>query len=164
MSKRIVLLQALTSMPGDVARIVGGCDEALFSVRLQPGEWSLADVLFHLVDVEERYLARLRRVIAEERPLLPVILPRPETEAPHTSPGSLLAQFEAARAATLTFLRELSPQDWQRPALHETFGHTTLRFLTHYLVDHDTLHLNQMIELQGEQARLNTDRPAATHF
>jgi uncharacterized damage-inducible protein DinB len=151
MTKRIVLLQALASTPNDVARIVRGSPDQTAYLRPYPDSWSLANVLQHLVDVERRYLARLQRVLAEDHPLLPAILPDEEalaTAVPPVTAVELAHQFTAARAATMTFLSNLTPKEWQRSAVHQTMGVTSLRLLVQHLVDHDTLHLNQMLEAQ----------------
>lgn len=148
MTKRIVLLQALASTPADLARTLDGIDEAAARRPPASGEWSVADVVNHLIDVEQRYRERLRRVVREERPMLPAIRPDEAAHDPDAALGELLGRFEGARAQTLAFLGELSPADWQRPADHETWGETHFRFLVHNLADHDTLHLNQLAEVR----------------
>lgn len=148
MTKRIVLLQALASTPADIGRLLKGADEAAARKRPVADEWSIAEVLNHLVDVEERYRARLGRVIQEEQPALPAIWPDETAPMPDLSVDEWIARFQAARAETLAFLGELSPADWQRSAVHETFGETRLRFLVQNLINHDAEHLNQLVELR----------------
>jgi uncharacterized damage-inducible protein DinB len=146
MTKRIVLLQALASTPADVVRIAGSSEPGLTHARPRPDSWSMADVLRHLVEVEERYLLRLKRVVAEDQPHLPLILPAEEPLPPRDTAAELARDFAAARSATLAFLNGLSAKDWQRQAFHPGEGETTLRYLVQNLVDHDTLHLNQILE------------------
>lgn len=148
MSKRIILLQALASTPRDLALILKGVDLPALTKRPVPDQWSMADVLAHLSDVEVQYLARLKRVVVEERPFLPRILPDESKHDIQTSLEELLARFEAARAETVDFLKDISPGGWQRPAVHETRGETKLRFLVQDLVNHDIGHLNQVVEVQ----------------
>jgi uncharacterized damage-inducible protein DinB len=147
MSKRIVLLQALASMPADLRLMLKRVDAAAASHSPSPTQWSILQALAHLLHVEERYLARLHRVVSEDNPFLPTIHPDHST-LPTTPHPVLLNQLEAARTQTLAFLQALSPGSWQRPALHETQGATKFRYLVQMLVDHDTQHLNQIIEIQ----------------
>lgn len=162
MSKRIVLLQALASTPKDLGftlrRLMeksasqpaaADAQSAVYQTP-QPGQWSIGIVLHHLIDVEARYLGRLQQVVTEDRPLLAVIHPNEAIYQERPSLAKLLARFEQARAATLAFLKELPPGGWQRPAVHEAWGETKLRFLVQHLVDHDTQHLNQIIEIQQQ--------------
>lgn len=152
MSKRIVLLQALASTSADLRLMLKRVDNAAAALPPAPVQWSITQLLAHFLDVEERYLARLQRVIAEDNPFLPTIHPD-ETAHTTTRCADLLAQFETARGRTVAFLKELPPGNWQRPAIHETLGATRLRYLVQMLVDHDTQHLNQLIDIQ-QQLRL----------
>jgi uncharacterized damage-inducible protein DinB len=149
MSKRSVLLAALESAPGDMRRLVQAADEASAHRRPSPDEWSLAEVLAHLVDVEGRYLARLKRVVDEDCPHVPSIHPDETVYEPAVPPGELLAQFGQCRDETLVYLRRLSAGDWQRKAVHETWGIVSLRSLVQALVDHDTNHLQQAAAVRG---------------
>lgn len=153
MSKRLVLLQALAATPSDLRLMLRNMASAAANQPSVPDHWAISQVLHHLLDVETRYLLRLRRVVHEDNPFLPVIHP---TAAAH-SPAPLtvlLDQFGSARTQTLDFLKDLVSGSWQRPAMHETRGATKLRFLVQMLVDHDTEHLNQIIEIQ-QQLRQN---------
>jgi len=158
MSKRIVLLQALASMPADLRLMLKRVDTAAATHSPSPTQWSILQVLAHLLDVEERYLIRLHRVVTEDNPFLPTIHPD-DTALPTTPLLALLNQFEAARTQTLDFLQALSPGSWQRPALHETQGATKFRYLIQMLVDHDTQHLNQIIEIQQLSVRPHAAAP-----
>jgi uncharacterized damage-inducible protein DinB len=158
-SKRIVLLQALAATMSDLVRMLANIDRAVFYRQLSLHGWSMADVLSHLIRVETRYYQRLRRVLVEERPYLPAILPDPPTHNRPASPTELLAQFEAARLETLAFLRDMAEAGWGRTAVHETLGEVTFYFLVQYLVDHDSQHLNQIAMIQ-QQLNAAPDRKA----
>jgi ABC-type transporter Mla subunit MlaD len=139
MTKRVVLLRALASMPADVRRVLKGADPTT------PGEWSTSDLLGRLFDTETRFLNQLRTVVSEERPTLPRLQPEEPSPDSDTALEELVDRFQQARRETLTFLEGLSAGDWQRKAVHETLGETSLRFLVQNLVDHDTQALTQLI-------------------
>lgn len=143
MTQRLVLLQALASTPADVARLVRSLDEA--AAGWSPvGGWSCRGVVAHLAHVEPLHLARLRRVLAEQSPTISPILPDP-TAHPDLAVTQLATLFQEGRRLTLEWLREISPGDWQRPALHATPGRTTLRALVDELVAHDIEHTSQLV-------------------
>ena len=150
MSKREILLKALAATPQDLARIGRSVDETAVSIRPLPDQWSVADVLSHLYRVEERYLARLQRVVEEERPFLPGIYPDETTHDLTLSFAALLDQFTQARTATLTYLHGLKAGEWQRSAIHSEWGEVKFRTLVQHLVEHDTAHLNQLIEINSK--------------
>ena len=148
MTQRLVLLNALASTPSDVARLTRGLDEAA-AVWSPDGGWSCRDMVAHLTHIEPLYLARLQRVLAEQSPIINALLPDP---AAHLDlPIVQLAEcFEHVRGVTLAWLHEISPGDWQRPALHATKGRTTLRNLVDDLVAHDIEHTSQLVTILGQ--------------
>ena len=148
MTQRLVLLNALASTPSDVARLTRGLDEAA-AVWLPDGGWSCRDVVAHLTHIEPLYLARLQRVLAEQSPTINALLPDPAAHL-DLPIAQLTERFEHVRGVTLAWLHEISPGDWQRPALHATKGRTTLRNLVDDLVAHDIEHTSQLVTIQGQ--------------
>ena len=157
MSKRIVLLQALASTNNDLARILRDVDDSVAQQRPSPDAWSINDVLSHLRDVDIHSLARMQRVVNEERPIIRTIYPDETTHDIDTLPEQLLAQFEQARGETITYLQNLGAGQWQRRATFDSGEDTTIRTLVQILIEHDTQHLNQLIAIK-ESARLRVAR------
>jgi len=158
MTKRAILLEALASTPADVARLARGLDKPAAAWR-PAGGWSCHDVLAHLVAIEPLYLARFQRIVTENEPTVAALLPD-ESLHDHTLPLAMLIQrFADARGVTCAWLHEISPADWQRSAIYETTGRTTLRFLVQDLVAHDIEHTSQLVTIIG-QRRLAQRRPA----
>jgi uncharacterized damage-inducible protein DinB len=146
MSKRIVLLQALASTPNDLRLMVQSLPANLVHQRPDPDNWSIAEILCHLIDIEARYRQRLYTVVHEGNPSLPALHPDETQYNEKATLDELLHQFGTAREVTVAFLQELSMKQWQRPAVHANWGATTLRYLVQQLVDHDINHLNQAVE------------------
>lgn len=147
MSKRAVLLDALASMPKDVAFMLRRVPETAVYHRATPDQWAIADVLRHLTNIEPLYLARLQKIVEEERPFLPYFHPETNPNPTPTPLADLLTAVNEARQETLGYLHSLKPGDWQRTAVHETVGPTSLRFMVQFLVTHDTEHLNQLVQI-----------------
>ncbi len=147
MSKRAVLLAALASMPKDLSFMLRRTGETAVRQRPTPEEWSIADVLRHLITIEPLYLARLRRIVGEERPYLPYLHPETRPQPDPTPLPELLNIFSTTRNEMLAYLQSLNAGAWQRNAVHETLGPTKLRYMVQLLVDHDTEHLNQIVGL-----------------
>jgi uncharacterized damage-inducible protein DinB len=150
MTRRNELIKALETTPRDLARTFRGIDPTTQEVRPAPKQWSVSDILSHLFFVEERYLKRLIRVAKEDNPSLAFIFPDETSHDLTASLSDLLDGFNKARAQTLQFLRSLSYGDWQRTATFEDGRKTNLRYLVQTLVDHDTEHLNQLIEIKTQ--------------
>jgi uncharacterized damage-inducible protein DinB len=148
MTKRIVLLQALTSTATDMTYILKGVEGQPSNLNRPSDVWTLNDVLNHLIFVEGRFQERLRRVVEEEKPTVPAILPEDTPLVDEAKTADLIQQFKESRNQTISFLKMLSPGQWQRPAIHERTGPTTLRFLVQLMIEHDIEHMNQIVQLQ----------------
>jgi uncharacterized damage-inducible protein DinB len=156
MTKRMVLLQALASTPADLARLLRPVDDQDDqSLRWQsaPGEWSAAAVLIHLAQVEKAYRHRWQRIAHEDKPYVPPFDPEVGEIAENITAANLLHEFESERTQTIAFLKDLSPGDWQRPAIHETMGRITIRSQVQHLVEHDIEHTNQLVTVLQQWRR-----------
>ncbi|HRQ36610.1 MAG TPA: DinB family protein [Chloroflexota bacterium] len=151
MSKREVLLNALTATPSDLERLLKSVDDSHLTYRPTPDEWSIADVLCHLVMVEQQGLTRLQRMVTERPSTIPAIYPDAAMHDLTQPTTTLLINFRQARQTMLAFLRELKAGDWQVTAVHPTLGNLSVRSLVQHHVDHDTAHLNQIVEIRERE-------------
>lgn len=106
-------------------------------------------MLSHLVWVETQSLVRIQWVVMQDTPPLWAIEARKKADDAAADPSALLAQFCQHRQATIHYLEQLTPGQWQRTGQHPTRGRVSVRFLVDYLVAHDTEHLNQLLQLIG---------------
>ena len=149
MTRRNELLKALEATPRDLARSIRGIAPPARGIRPTPDQWSISDILSHLIAVETRSLARLQHVTKEGNPTISTILP--DLVYDLSKPLEiLLEEFNIARTQTLQFLHPLSSGNWARAATFEDGQKITFRYLVQALVDHDTDHLNQIIETKSQ--------------
>jgi hypothetical protein len=118
----------LIAQYGDGYRVVSealaGASEAELDAREAPGEWSPREVVHHLADSEMTSALRLRRLLAEERP---VIVGYDQEEFArrlyYDRPiAASLAAFRAARATTTEILERMSEAEWEREGTHSESG------------------------------------------
>ena len=152
MSRRSILIEALESAPRDLTRLLRPIDAMAAQWRPAPDEWCIADVGAHLSYCEAPYLARLRRVVEQDNPLEPSLLPDESAHDLAQSLADLLEAFVARRAELVAFLSSLDQRDWGRPLVHATIGPTKLRDQVQELVAHDNLHLEQIVTLRERLA------------
>ncbi|HEY3333827.1 MAG TPA: DinB family protein [Candidatus Limnocylindrales bacterium] len=94
-------------------------------VRAIVGEWTIREIAHHLADGELNSAVRLRRLIAEDNPVLPgydevtFVRRLHVTERPI---ATSVAAAAAARASTLTILETLSEEEWARTGTHTEQG------------------------------------------
>ena len=64
------LIQAYLDGPSQLRRVVSDLSPQQLKARPVPGRWSTLEVVCHLVDSEQAWCHRMKRVIAEEKPLV----------------------------------------------------------------------------------------------
>jgi len=142
------LLGALAKTPDRVAELAAGLDAQTLRERPEPDEWSMKEVLAHLMELESRlFLPRFRLMATQDRPRFegfdPIAWGR-ERDRREGRFDDDLATFRRARAETLAYLATLPPGTAERPGLSGHFGPLTLaQYVTHE-ADHDLEHLAQM--------------------
>lgn len=151
MSQRAILIQSLGATPRDLQRMLRRVTPEQALLRVAPDAWCIADVVAHLGYAEGLYLARLRRIVAEDNPAEPPLPHDPghDLSAPL---GELTEAFVSLRAETLAFLSGLAQRDWARTFAHPTMGARRLREQVQAIVAHDNEHLAQIAELRERLA------------
>ena len=143
--------RALAAAPGSpLAGTGSNVDALLFSP--ETGWFSLVEHACHLRDVErEGYLVRVRRILAEERPVLAGFEGDVVAQARNYRAQDARAaarEFAAARRELVKLLRAVGPADLRRDAVFA--GKTiTLTDLVGMAVEHDDEHRRQIGELQA---------------
>ena len=142
------LRDALAVIPDRVAALAAGLDARTLRERPEPGEWSMKEVLAHLMELESRlFLPRFRLMATQNRPRFEAFDPIAWARERDRREGRFeddLAAFRRARAETLAFLATLPPGAEERPGLSGHFGPVTLAQYATHAADHDLEHLAQM--------------------
>jgi hypothetical protein len=110
--------------------------------RVPDGEWTVEQVVRHLIAVEwDVHQARLRDVATASEPAWDWTEPGPWTGEPSLDLEGVLSRFGAARQETLATLAALDEAGWARTGRHTTFGMLDVAGLVRNAVDHDAEHL-----------------------
>ena len=142
---------------GNLAALSGLLDEVKqhqWMQRPDPNEWSILQILCHLWQAEtEVHQQRLRTILAEDNPFIPV-LPPPGPDIPecHDDGLEVFERFRRERLATREMLTGLDDADWARPARHSIFGLTNLLEMAYFTAQHDRLHISQLCQTLGKCA------------
>jgi len=138
----------LNSLP-QLRRLLVDMTEAELRARPVPGKWSTLEVIGHLVDSEQAWCHRIKRVIAEERPLWIGYDQSRFTAAldyhAH-DPGELLSLLEAMRQQMARTLRGLPESAWQRTGIHSEWGLMTLDEMVLAEAEHIPHHMKHISE------------------
>ncbi|MEW5991340.1 MAG: DinB family protein [Chloroflexota bacterium] len=115
--------------------------------RPQPaGEWTARQVVHHLADSESMAYIRLRRLIAEDDPVIhgydePEWARRLHYDRPI---DASVAVVRAVRAASLQLLESLTPSEWARTGTHSESGSYSVERWLEIYADHTHDHADQI--------------------
>ena len=149
MSRREALMESLQATPRDLARLVRPLSDDEGRWQPAPDAWSVAQIIAHLAYGEIGFLARLKRVVAEDNPAVEYI-DDPGGHDLNPPLATLLEGFVARRAQTVALLAGLAQRDWGRPLVHPTVGPSRLRDQVQIFVDHDSEHLAEIVRLREQ--------------
>ena len=148
-------MQRLTRTADELAALVKGQSDAVLSRRPDPKNWAATEIVCHLRDTEEVFLARLEQIgamdvdpvhgnadadrMAEERQYL------------RNAVDEALAAFRRRRAETLQMFGKLAPAQWEKGGIHPVRGRITIESYLTIMAWHDDNHLDQLTRaLRGE--------------
>jgi hypothetical protein len=114
--------------------------------RPAPGEWSVIELIGHIVDGELASSVRYRWIVAHDRPELSGYdQDRWASRLHHedADPDRLLTAFEGLRALNLDLWRRLPVEDRSRIGLHLERGPESYELTFALLAGHDRVHVEQ---------------------
>lgn len=140
-STRNGLLASLAAVPDRVAAAARAA-----AVRpVAPGEWTIEQVVRHLVAVEtDVHQARLRDLATFAEPRWTWTEPGPWSGEPDVDLDGVLRRFADRRAETLAMVDALDDAGWARSGHHATFGALDVAGVLRNAVDHDEEHLRAL--------------------
>jgi hypothetical protein len=142
--------QALVEKYREGYRVVSdalrGISDRELDARPAPGKWSAREIVHHLADSEMTSAIRLRRLIAEERPVIQgydqdVFARRLAYDRPIQAS---LDAFRAARQTTAEILERLTETDWTREGTHSESGRYTVERWLEIYAEHAHTHAEQI--------------------
>jgi uncharacterized damage-inducible protein DinB len=148
-SSRDALIDEFLSALPRLRRAVSDLSPEQLRARPVPGKWSTLEVVCHLANSDQVWCHRMKRVIAEERPLLigydetrfTAALPYHEADLEEE-----LALMEGMRRELARILRGLPDSAWSRTGVHNERGLVTLEEMLRAETEHVPHHLAHIFE------------------
>lgn len=142
-------IEAYESGPAKLRAACAGLTAAQLNTRIGPGTWSVMENAVHLLDSDLACTHRMRRMVAEENPLLVsydenAFIARLPSEC--NDIGEVLDLFESNRRFTARWLHTLRSDDFARTAIHTQRGKVALIQLVEIYANHVDHHLKFVAE------------------
>ncbi len=145
------LIARYAAGPAEVDHSLAGFTPEQLTAHPIAGKWSAAEIAHHLADSESTAALRLRRLIAEELPVISgydqeLFAERLRYNQRPIAPS--LEMFRAARATTVQVLRLMAEADWTREGWHTEAGHYSTETWLAIYADHAHNHAAQIRRLK----------------
>ena len=137
-------LDALRAQPQEIHAVFAGLSEAQAEKPYADGKWSLKEMLLHQIDTERIFAYRALRFARGDGQDLPGFEQDDYvaySDANQRSIASLLAEYDATRAATMALFETFSEAQLDRRG-SANGGPTTVRALVYIVPGHERHHLN----------------------
>ncbi len=125
--------------------------DAILDWKPAPDRWSITEVLGHLLEIEQLYAERAKRIVVDTNPPLARFVEADSRDLQRTT-AQYLRDFIIARRAHLYFWHSLPSSAGSRTGVHHEMGSVTLLQLLNELANHDLGHLRQIAELYRAKA------------
>jgi uncharacterized damage-inducible protein DinB len=142
----------LRSSRDALMKAIAGLDEETLRAHPAPSEWTPAQILAHLLDYEQLFLARMRAALVDDAY---VVTPRPDAErdahmrlAQRMVVPQIVHGLLALRRDSLQFLDALSPEQLARPFRHPRLGDHTIAWVLARFAEHESEHATQLAEMR----------------
>jgi hypothetical protein len=150
LDRRVEIIKTLRATPVVLRALVEGVEDDRLRRRPAPGEWAIIEVVGHLADTEERALARVRRMLAEQDPELAPFDQEALAEERHYLGLELaneLARLGRLRAEHLALLVGLDGASWERTGRHGEHGDMSVALYESHVAAEEVDHLAQIARL-----------------
>lgn len=150
MSDTTTLISALETAPGVIVPLIREVPPAILKRRPSPATWSAYENAIHLSQSDVSFRARLDLILSTPKPFIEVIENSAEDEAGAMLDIDLdesLDRYVRERADLVVRLQKLSPDQWQKTAVHEAFDHYSVFIMFRHLFLHEMLHAYRIEQL-----------------
>jgi len=129
-----------------VSDALRGISDRELDARPAPGRWSAREIVHHLADSEMTSAIRLRRLLAEDRPMIQAYDQEEYARRLHYNRPiqASLDAFRAARQTTAEILDHLTETDWTREGTHSDSGRYTVERWLEIYAEHAHNHADQI--------------------
>lgn len=154
-------LKIIQSLDNNIAvfnSLLSGPDTFLHTWRYKPEKWNLLEIVCHLYDEErEDFRARIQHVFEKPEQSFPPLDPSSwvlDRDYANQDYLDKLDAFLDERENSIKWLNSLSAPKWENAFPHPKFGPLSGNMFLANWLEHDYLHMRQILNLKHEYLKL----------
>ncbi len=141
-------LAILRSVPAALDTLLKNIDSTTAKRKLSIDEWSLTEIISHLVDVDgEVNIPRIKVIQQNNEPFFSAMITDEwaETRNYQANPfKETLLKFIQTRKKLIQEIESLNESDWEKTITHTIFGPTSVLEIIKFMAQHDRIHVQQI--------------------
>jgi hypothetical protein len=141
------VLAALIAAPDLIESQLNGLSAEQMNQSPVSGEWSIRELLGHLLMAQELLAVRVEKLLAEDNPSLQGLAVWAMEQKPLSS-GEIIERYRASREHVVTRLQAIPFADWWRAGWHEEFARVTVLDQATYFARHEMSHMPQFAAIR----------------
>lgn len=141
------LLKALREAAHAMEGLLLNVDDDCLDRSPGDGEWSCADLIAHMTEMERRFLDRLERIVRLDEPRIGAFDADSIDVSERQSVYDAMDDLSELRRRTVYLLWSLDDGDWRRKGVHPYLGPLTIMQVAREMNEHDLSHLWQLRRL-----------------
>jgi hypothetical protein len=143
MNDSTALISSLETSPLVIIPLIREVPPEILKRRPAPQKWSAYEHAIHLSQSDSAFRARLDLILSTPDPIIKTIENSLEDEAGAMLEVDLdesLDRYVRERASLVERLKQLTPEQWHKTAVHEAFDHYSVFIMFRHLYLHEIHH------------------------
>lgn len=150
-TKKNEIREKLTGVRQELLTFLKGLSEDQWgtTVFAEDQEWTITDLLRHVVQAEADMTGLMKQYQRGEDPVPPDFdlerwNARTIRKRQEETPAELMDHLKENRAELFEFIDTIQPEDWKKKGRHGSLRILTIEEVCHLIADHEKSHLEQM--------------------
>lgn len=160
MSQLPVNIETYLNTYDQLSQAIEGLSEEAVKWKPAPDQWSVTEVLTHLVDHSIIVSFRIREILSGSEARLPAFRQDPWVAGQHANEGSvadILSSFKALLQYNSLLFKRLTVEDWEKTGVNWKGDTVSLSAIIHAFIAHVQTHLAQIERIKtGESSSRNS--------
>lgn len=145
--QRKAYIQTIRSLPDDLHQLVDGLTREQLTTSPAEDEWTIAQVVHHLVDSHTNSYLRLKLILTTERPAMQILEEGELAQLPDATEADIqhsLSILSGLHHRWCVMWDHLTDEQWQRVGVSRGTREMTPDYLVEVYANHSQNHLNQI--------------------
>ncbi|MEM6528626.1 MAG: DinB family protein [Chloroflexota bacterium] len=142
-------IQTIAALPGELDHLLGGLSHDDLTTPHIEGEWTVAQIVHHLVDMHTNSYLRLKAILSSERPEMQILDQDTLAVLPDAQDGDIqhsLMILRGLHARWVQTWNAMTDEQWQRIGLIRGTKEITPDYLVAGYANHCRNHLEQITQ------------------